>query len=428
MQRDIPPASASAPASSATPGQQVVAQVRAGQWAEAGRLLDGQTMARRLDILEEVRAAGLLGQLEAHVDGMPGIVRPRMWAAVLAVGQHLGERWRRQARDLSPEDRDAIKDHVLRRFDAGDIQVPDLLRRASDRAEFRPAVGDEENKEWARQFLQFFGFGSPPAGQGPEMVTFNGTSHSIEYVVDMATEQAARAGRLIDPSEVYDAARLIHPTLKGPPLAAFQLVVSPTGFQVPMSGPSSILVAKGGRTRGLDQASVASIAAGVNLLLHRKVQGVKPVFEIGAFAQAGLNFNLNVASPPTSATGQSLSHTGTSVQGYIQPAVVFYNRPQGDAPRPWWLGADQFSVVGQGGLGYTWSKLPEGNALGFTAQGGPQWTWNLVGETLQISGAASGGLTWQLDPKDRPYWFVGFTVGIQFVHEFGSHPVTQPPH
>ncbi len=254
-------------------GQQAVTAARAGQWTQAEQLLNGQEMSVLLDALEEVRAAGLLDDISAHIDGTPGISPNRMWAAVLAVQLHLGSRFRQYGVTLPGDQRDAITHHCFMRILAGGS--PDVLRRTRDGARFT-APGPVENAAWTRQFLEFFGFGAPPI-RDPASVVFNGASTTMTDVVDTVTEQAALAGYLLTDTEVRTVATRAYDDSRG---AAHSVHFSLTFSFIPWTGHVNVTRPTSGEKTGHDLPG-AQVGGTLTFQLHRDDE---PGWEVSAVA------------------------------------------------------------------------------------------------------------------------------------------------
>ncbi len=216
-QRDGPPAPAPAPAGMSI-GQQALAAIRAQppNWTTALQLLNGQDMASLLAALDELRGATSLDLVATHIDNTPGILRARIWAALLAAQLHLGSRFRDFGLTLPEDQRLVVTRYCLGRMDSG--AVPEAMRRTSDGTVF--SSGPVTDDAWAEAFLRFFGlaptFPADPTGQA---AVFNGVTTTLTDTADMVIGQASLVGRALQhdvasraTSQVYAAGlALRHP-------------------------------------------------------------------------------------------------------------------------------------------------------------------------------------------------------------------------
>jgi hypothetical protein len=401
----------SAPASGAPARSQVVVWASEGKWAELARYLDKLGMLAVVNHLDELHAAGLLGQFEAKIDSIEGIAKPRMWAAALTVGPHiLGRRWKEHVQTLPEADFEALKMHLYGRLNRGEVRMPSALHRARDGKPFiaRPDLRDPA---WLEEFLKFFGFG-PPEKADPDgrSATFDGTTRSQAYILDMISEQGAREGRLLGPDDVDPVAKKFSPQWTKPPPApatepdpavALQVSVTPGAAQMAVS-------ASKGRFGVLWQPNMAG---GLNVMFHRKGTG----FEIGIFGQGGgtLSIQPQEVKPP----GETSPGGDWAAQMYIQPGWVGYVKP--DQLPTTLLRPNQVALVTQGGIGHAFSDKGD-TELSFIA--GPQGTWSIRGDAVQVTAATGIGWSWPLPTRDSAGNFIlGLNIGIQFTKPLSYH-------
>jgi outer membrane protein OmpA-like peptidoglycan-associated protein len=103
--------------------------------------------------------------------------------------------------------------------------------------------------------------------------------------------------------------------------------------------------------------------------------------------------------------------SGWGLQGYLQPAVVF-----------WSSGRNTLSFIGQGGVGQTWSTVPGLAGTSASFQGGLQYSFDVVKNRFQIVGAITGGYTGPVDDFMRGNSFVGIQIALQPVIPLLRYP------
>jgi hypothetical protein len=168
-------------------GRDLFAQVRAGQWDRVNAALQDWPMASMLDVLQVARKDGLLDALAARV------AFGRAELAVLTVGMHFGFRWKALLDTAKADDKDAVTAHSQARMLAGDTGARKPLFANKKQALFVSSAPDAAT--WLDEFLTYFDLAfSPHDGK----TVFNGDHMTVLQIVDVAVEQAAMAGQIVD--------------------------------------------------------------------------------------------------------------------------------------------------------------------------------------------------------------------------------------
>ncbi|HEY6891172.1 MAG TPA: hypothetical protein VI300_25430 [Solirubrobacter sp.] len=176
-------------------GDDIGTHIRAGDWAGVSALLEPLDMATMLDTLEALRAAGTLAPLAQQQ------LSRRIAAAVLTVAHQLGISWTVLTGQLSEDERAAIRAHVLKRTQAGDIgpAIQPLARK--DGQTFQDPPPSTPDAQWVAQFLRFFGLDRDALNAA--RYRFNDASTTVETITDTVVAQAGLAGRALAPEWTF---------------------------------------------------------------------------------------------------------------------------------------------------------------------------------------------------------------------------------
>lgn len=202
------------------------------------------------------------------------------------------------------------------------------------------------------------------------------------------------------------------------PRLVIQVPMTPINVQVPVAGPGGLGTTPpaGQPNTAWNQAYQPNIAAGLNYIFQPDDIG----FQLGGFVQFGANFPFPGSTSPLTLSGHPSHFTGLNVQGYLQPAYVFFKK-----------GPYQISVLVQPGVGRTFlSPVPGENGITYTVQGGFQITRDIVPNRWQFVGSILGGVnkTRLDDPAaGQPAWqdaqpFFGVSIGIQPIIPLLDYP------
>ena len=205
------------------------------------------------------------------------------------------------------------------------------------------------------------------------------------------------------------------------PRLVIQIPITPLQVQLPLGGPGGL--GSSGSSSALNQANQPNVAAGLVYNFSRSPDDIGfqfGGFQIGGFIQAGINTPLPGSASPLTASGNKSDFTGANVQGYLQPAYIFFAKK-----------GYQISVLAQPGVGRTFlSPVPEENGVTYTVQGGFQVTKDIVPNRWQFFGTITGGAnkTFIDDPppgmgSEQPWQpFIGIQIGIQPIIPLINYP------
>jgi len=193
------------------------------------------------------------------------------------------------------------------------------------------------------------------------------------------------------------------------PRLVIQVPFTPISVQLPIGGPGGVGAhfPAGQRNTSLDSLYQPNLAAGLNYVFQPNDIG----FQLGGFVQFGGNVAAHIGhARPLSFSGHRTDFGGLNVQGYLQPAYVFFKK-----------GKYQVSFLLQPGVGRTFdSPVPNENGVTYTIQGGFQVTKDIEPNRWQFFGTILGGVNkTKLDglPADQQWQdsqgFIGISIGIQ---------------
>jgi hypothetical protein len=204
--------------------------------AIVGQLRD-MPMARMLAVLEVIRADGKLDELIERLTPVPP--RPRITAAMLAAGGHLGLRFAAAADDLVGPDLRLIREFLFGQVIDNDVRPPVPMTKAhqgdpdTGRPFERPSGADPgwaataDDAAWVDGFLRYFRLMRVPFDD--QSMWFNETVRPLAEIVDLAVEQGLLAGRSLDAEAVKQLIVTRAPTFSTrAPLEASQLVLQYT--------------------------------------------------------------------------------------------------------------------------------------------------------------------------------------------------------
>lgn len=173
----------------------------------------GMPMGRMLSVLDDLRLEDKLDDLSDLIIGAPP--EPRLLAALLSAGGHLGVRWRAALDYLTPDEVDEIRHFLLDRVIYGDTFAPAAITKKhsgdpdSGKPFTRPPGADEtwpqtvDDATWVDAFLRYFRLMKVPFDD--QTMWFNEDQHPVDEIVDITVEQARLAGRTIAPEAVRKA-------------------------------------------------------------------------------------------------------------------------------------------------------------------------------------------------------------------------------